>query len=130
MGLCLTALAAFSLPLHALPRCERRRPPSHQSPPSPARWQILCGAASGIMGWISIYPLDVLRTRIMSGLTVAPSDGSGLVATAVRECIRESGVHAFHRGIGPTLLRAAPVAGVVLPVYDVMYVWLRSFTAP
>ena len=78
------------------------------------------------MGWISIYPLDVLRTRIMSGLTAPPADGSGLVATAVRECLKEGGVRAFLRGIGPTLLRAAPVAGVVLPVYDGMYAWLRA----
>ena len=78
------------------------------------------------MGWISIYPLDVLRTRIMSGVTGRPADGSGIVLTAIRECLREGGVRAFHRGIGPTLLRAAPVAGVVLPVYDAMHSWLRS----
>eukprot|EP00326_Haptolina_ericina_P039468 CAMPEP_0181254812 /NCGR_PEP_ID=MMETSP1096-20121128/48807_1 /TAXON_ID=156174 ORGANISM="Chrysochromulina ericina, Strain CCMP281" /NCGR_SAMPLE_ID=MMETSP1096 /ASSEMBLY_ACC=CAM_ASM_000453 /LENGTH=198 /DNA_ID=CAMNT_0023352881 /DNA_START=77 /DNA_END=674 /DNA_ORIENTATION=+ len=74
----------------------------------------------------SRYTLDVVRTRVMSSLTPAPTYGAGLVSTSIRDCYRESGVHAFHRGIGPTLLRAAPVAGVVLPVYDAVLAWLSA----
>ncbi|KAL1519529.1 hypothetical protein AB1Y20_023044 [Prymnesium parvum] len=91
--------------------------------------KILCGAVSGIMGWVSIYPLDVLRTRIMSGMTTDPPRGTSLVLAAFQECYKEGGLQAFLRGLGPTLLRAAPVAGVVLPVYDGMLTWLKSITA-
>ncbi|CEM16029.1 unnamed protein product [Vitrella brassicaformis CCMP3155] len=38
-----------------------------------------------------------------------------------RETWKEGGVRAFYRGLGFTLARAAPVACVVLPVYDVTH---------
>lgn len=117
-----------SLPLKANSSCPllwlSRRPQSTMFHSS----QVLCGALAGIMGWVTIYPLDVLRTRIMSGLTASPPEGSGLVLRAARECYQEGGLRAFHRGIVPTLFRAAPVAGVVLPVYDAVYAWLRRLT--
>ena len=34
----------------------------------PLAVRIGCGAVGGICGWISIYPLDVLRSRVMSGI--------------------------------------------------------------
>lgn len=77
--------------------------------------RIICGALAGIFGWVTIYPFDVLRSRIIS----TSIDGDGLSPLrAAQLCYREGGVAAFYRGIRMTLLRAAPVAGVVLPVYD------------
>ena len=79
------------------------------------------GALAGMTAWTAIYPVDVLRSRIMS----QPA-GGGSALRAARECYAEGGLRAFWRGIGMTLLRAGPVAGVVLPVNDVLLDYLRT----
>ena len=93
----------------------------------PLSVRIGCGMVAGCCGWLSIYPLDVLRSRVMS-VIVPGSGGSSnafsLVAGAARDTYASGGLLAFYRGLGFTLLRAAPVAGTVLPVYDVFRGWL------
>ena len=78
--------------------------------------RMVCGAAAGWAGWVSIYPLDVLRSRMIS--TGAFWDPAPSVLAAARACYLESGAQGFFRGMSMALLRAAPVSGVVLPVYD------------
>ena len=78
--------------------------------------RLFCGACAGWAGWLSIYPLDVLRSRAIS--SGAFHDKAPSPMEAVRACYREGGVRSFYRGLGMALLRAAPVSGVVLPVYD------------
>ena len=51
--------------------------------------------------------------------------GGSVVVAAARETYAQNGLLGFYRGLGWTLLRAAPVAGVVLPVYDVVKEWLE-----
>ena len=115
-------------------------PPSQQQE-LPVR--IGCGAVGGICGWLSIYPLDVLRSRVMSAPAAAavPAGGGGgggaasarapavapsseslaaMVTKAASETYASGGVRAFYRGLSFTLMRAAPVAGIVLPVYDLL----------
>ena len=49
-----------------------------------------------------------------------------MVRVAVRETYANGGLRGFYRGISFTLIRAAPVAGVVLPVYDAGKAWLAA----
>ena len=161
------------------------------NPPEPLALRVLSGMFAGVCGWISIYPLDVLRSRIMSVVppltsnTGAGADGAvggtgakavakapvtaartappaagarsaavhgtpvatllplaptssptatsslyEMVSMAVKETYANGGVRGFFRGITFTLLRAAPVAGVVLPVYDASKAWLANAAMP
>ena len=116
---------------YAKQRFMPRRRDDHDEPPLLRR--VLCGAAAGCVGWLSIYPLDVLRSRVMSAPAASASATSGgtpsayeMVAAAVRDTYRAGGVMGFYRGLGFTLVRAAPVAGVVLPVYDCTRAWLAG----
>ena len=81
-------------------------------------WRVACGAASGVVAWTSIYPLDVLRSRLFS------SSGKPQGIVAAYETMQREG--AMFRGLGFTLVRAAPVAGVVLTCYDVVLDWIRG----
>ena len=113
--------------------------------PEPLAFRVVCGMFAGCCGWMSIYPLDVLRSRIMGAVASPPSGAASMVApraatsssmsaaphgiidmvvAATRETYANGGIRGFYRGIGFTLLRAAPVAGVVLPVYDAGLAWL------
>ena len=73
------------------------------------------GAAAGVMNWIVVSPMDVVKSRMQS------TNEGGLLKT-VEMTFRESGVKGFYRGIGPSLARAVPanaacMAGVELGKY-------------
>ena len=96
-------------------------------PREPLGVRVGCGAVAGIFGWLSIYPLDVLRSRVMSAPpSAAGGGGFATVARVARETYARGGVAAFFSGMSLTLLRAAPVAGVVLPVYDTVQDFLAA----
>ena len=82
--------------------------------------RVASGALAGCTAWTSIYPIDVLRSRIMAA-AAGDAATSGLVTATAQEVYRSGGVRAFYRGISMTLLRAGPVAGVLLPVNDFLY---------
>jgi len=98
----------------------------------PLSVRIGCGMVAGCCGWISIYPLDVVRSRVMAVGVAASAGGNGsssafaLVSAAARDTYASGGLLAFYRGLGFTMLRAAPVAGTVLPVYDLCKAWLAA----
>ena len=48
--------------------------------PEPLALRILSGMCAGICGWISIYPLDVLRSRVMSRMPSLPPPASAQAA--------------------------------------------------
>ncbi|GKY91503.1 hypothetical protein MPSEU_000122500 [Mayamaea pseudoterrestris] len=78
--------------------------------------RMLCAAASGLTCWTVIFPLDVLRSRLLAG-----HDATAHVSAwqATKDLYKQSGVRGFYRGFSVTVLRAGPVAAVVLPIYDV-----------
>jgi hypothetical protein len=77
--------------------------------------RMLCASMAGMICWTSIYPMDVLRCRIY-----ASPESSKVTALQVARKMwsMEGGVQPFVRGFGFTILRAGPVAAIVLPVYD------------
>lgn len=83
----------------------------------PLHKRMTAGACAGVVGWTSIYPLDVVRSRIMAQREPIYS---GAVDCA-KKTFQEGGFPIFFRGIKFSLIRAAPVAACVLPTYDLMY---------
>ncbi|CAK8986333.1 Mitochondrial substrate carrier family protein S (Carnitine/acylcarnitine translocase) (CAC) (Solute carrier family 25 member 20 homolog B) [Durusdinium trenchii] len=82
--------------------------------------KLASAACAGILGWFSVFPIDVVKNRMLL-------DSAGETFPSVRSCIvatwREGGVTRFYRGLGFSLFRAAPVAAAVLPLYES----IRSF---
>jgi len=73
-------------------------------------WKIaFYGAIAGEMLWIASYPFDVVKSKMQT-------DGWGekqrykTMRDAFSQTYRQEGAAGFWRGIGPTLLRAAPVS--------------------
>jgi hypothetical protein len=78
-------------------------------------YRMLCAAASGITCWSVIFPMDVIRCQLLAAVpTHAPT--AGQIARSIYQ--QHGGVRGFYRGFSVTVLRAGPVAAVVLPVYD------------
>lgn len=77
--------------------------------------RIFCGAIGGACAWVSIYPADTLRSRMMKDFRMETYSG---VLDCMRKVYAEQGVLGFYRGVGVTLIRSMPVAAVTLPTYD------------
>ncbi|RMZ88296.1 hypothetical protein DV736_g4468, partial [Chaetothyriales sp. CBS 134916] len=69
-------------------------------------WETLvAGGVAGVITWASIYPLDVIKTRIQTG-------------AVAKQIWHESGLRGFYRGLGVCSLRAFIVNAVQWYCYE------------
>ncbi|CAD0042902.1 unnamed protein product [Aureobasidium pullulans] len=103
---------------------------------------LLCGGIAGVVTWASVFPLDVIKTRVQtqgiahppaailsgeqSGLL--PSRESGRLGTIqiARQAYREEGLSVFFRGLGVCSFRAFFVNAVQWAVYE----WMMHILLP
>ena len=103
---------------------------------------LLAGGMSGIFGWLSIYPIDVIKTRLQDGWAklsfffsffftptyanppsplFVVTDKSKYQYKGIIDCARrsyqEEGMSVFFRGLNATIVRAFPTNAVTLLVY-------------
>ena len=84
---------------------------------------LLCGGAAGVITWASIFPLDVVKTRVQTQVLGGDAGGreGRLGAWAVaRETYRAGGARPFFRGLGVCSVRAFVVNAVQWGVYEWM----------
>lgn len=88
---------------------------------------LLCGGLAGIVTWASIFPLDVIKTRVQTQvLNVGGERGPLLGGDKLRlgawdvakEAYREGGTRVFFRGLGVCSVRAFIVNAVQWAVYE------------
>ena len=88
---------------------------------------MLAGASANVLAWAIIFPVDVIKSTqqalplrvhapLRGGTTTDPA--GGFLACA-QEVVATKGGRALYRGFGYTMLRAGPVAGVILPFFDI-----------
>jgi solute carrier family 25 carnitine/acylcarnitine transporter 20/29 len=101
---------------------------------------LLCGGLAGVVTWASIFPLDVIKTRVQTQV-LGPSlhiDGEtgallpdpttrGRLGTLqiARDAYRTEGLSVFFRGLGICSVRAFVVNAVQWAVYEWMMRLLR-----
>lgn len=81
--------------------------------------RVASAAAAGMICWASIFPFDLVRSKLyMKSFKsdVPPSTLDGLMLA--KEMVAQRGWTSLYRGVGVTVARAGPVAAVILPVYD------------
>ncbi|OHE98521.1 hypothetical protein CORC01_06142 [Colletotrichum orchidophilum] len=95
---------------------------------------LLCGGLAGIVTWVSIFPLDVIKTRVQTqafqppsaerspllaaqGSSQQPAKRAGAMQVA-REAYREGGMRVFFRGLTVCSVRAFVVNAVQWAVYE------------
>ena len=77
--------------------------------------RIVCAGIAGMIAWLPVYPFDVIKARMQL-------DSGGKIYRSTLHCAeltwREGGLRSMYRGLLYTLIRAFPVAGAVLPIYE------------
>ncbi|KAI1147030.1 mitochondrial carrier [Nemania diffusa] len=92
---------------------------------------LLCGGVAGVVSWASIYPLDVIKTRVQGQAyptaalnpAATPLLGTNIprrkgAMQTTKEAYREGGVRVFFRGLPICSLRAFYVNAVQWIVYE------------
>jgi solute carrier family 25 carnitine/acylcarnitine transporter 20/29 len=96
---------------------------------------LMCGGLAGVVTWASIFPLDVIKTRVQTqmmrpGLAREGEQGSLLHPEVqrtqlsslqiARQAYQQEGVSVFFRGLGICSVRAFIVNAVQWAVYEWM----------
>ncbi|CEG64966.1 hypothetical protein RMATCC62417_01853 [Rhizopus microsporus] len=100
-------------------------------------WKLLlAGGMAGTVSWASIYPIDVVKSRLqMQKQVKGDNEARRLLMTdqpyaSIRDCVmrsyRTEGLGVFFRGLWPTLLRAFPVNAVTFYTYEIMMSFLQN----
>ena len=100
----------------------------HQSKSDLSMYQrIVAGGLAGVTGWLSVYPIDVLKSRLQADALSREHKRQykGLVDCFLKS-YRAGGLRGLYSGLSYTLLRAVPVASVILPSYDFVYHMLEE----
>jgi solute carrier family 25 carnitine/acylcarnitine transporter 20/29 len=107
--------------------CKRLITTENESSNQAALKVLLCGGIAGIVTWGSVFPLDMVKTRLqaqtMHDNVGEAAEGRALLASGrprqtlnsfqiAREVYRAEGVHAFYRGLGICSIRAFIVNAV------------------
>jgi hypothetical protein len=87
----------------------------------------MCGGTAGVLSWLAIMPIDVVKNRIQA-------DTRQKYYTGFWDCAlkayRDEGWKAFYRGSMAVSVRAFPVNAVCLAVYTELLVYLNGPSQP
>ncbi|XP_074894920.1 mitochondrial adenyl nucleotide antiporter SLC25A24 isoform X2 [Buteo buteo] len=88
--------------------------------------RFVSGSLAGATAQTSIYPMEVLKTRLAVGKT---GQYSGMFDCA-KKILKREGVKAFYKGYIPNILGIIPYAGIDLAVYELLKsTWLEHYAS-
>ncbi|KFD47635.1 hypothetical protein M514_11498 [Trichuris suis] len=82
-----------------------------------------CGGLAGIAFWISIFPADVVKSKIQV-------QGSGSFLRTFTSVIRESGIAGLYCGLAPTIVRTFFASAALFLAYEAVQRRLRLMCNP
>lgn len=90
--------------------------PTH---PQPTPTELfLAGGIAGVVSWLVVYPVDVIKSRLQEDNLSNPKYRSFL--DCFRQSIQHDGYRVLFRGLSPTLLRTFIVSGANFVVYELV----------
>jgi hypothetical protein len=79
------------------------------------------GALGGMCYWFFPFPFDVIKSKIQTCTHGLPPSVNPTVANIFRHVYRTEGIQGLYRGLGLTLLRAAPTNAVLFLSYELTF---------
>ncbi|KYR01511.1 mitochondrial substrate carrier family protein [Tieghemostelium lacteum] len=92
---------------------------------------IVAGGSAGASFWFSIYPIDVIKTRIQTQPEnpLIPLKYTGVIQT-FKTILKEEGWRPFYRGFTATILRSFPTSACNFLVYETIKKFLNNSLPP
>lgn len=84
----------------------------------PAPVIIGAGGMGGVFYWLAIYPVDVIKSAMMTDSIDPAQRKYPTMLTSAKKLWAEGGVSRFYRGFSPCLMRAIPANGTMLFTVD------------
>lgn len=78
---------------------------------------ILAGGIAGSFSWFSIYPIDLIKSRIQA-LSLSTTSAELSISNMAKNTIQQQGWKSLYRGLGITVIRAFPVNAIIFPTYE------------
>jgi solute carrier family 25 carnitine/acylcarnitine transporter 20/29 len=72
------------------------------------------GGFGGILYWLCIYPVDVIKSAMMTDSIIPTERKYPNTIVAAKKLWHEGGLTRFYKGFTPCIARAAPANGVML----------------
>ena len=89
--------------------------PAMSGDPAPTMTHLFAaGGAAGFMYWVLFYPLDVIKSAMMTDALEKPARKFGGIVSTTKTLWAEGGVSRFYKGVTPCLLRAVPANAIML----------------
>lgn len=81
-------------------------------------WKLCAfGGLSGYVLWMSIYPVDVIKSKMQTDSIASPKFRNSM--QVLRTVWATTGIRGFYKGFVPTILRAAPANGATFAAFEV-----------
>lgn len=80
--------------------------------------RLFCGACAGLSYWVTICPLDCIKTQIMMTPLVDFRAQQLTYVKVVKNMYAEGGVTRFYQGLLPLAMRAIPACGMMFATVD------------
>lgn len=69
---------------------------------------LFAGGMGGIANWITVFPLDVIKSRLQTAEIGRYKPGTQGMIQCATELVRENGVRSLYKGLTPALVRSFP----------------------
>ncbi|KAL7467961.1 hypothetical protein ACHAXS_012475 [Conticribra weissflogii] len=91
---------------------------------------LVCGAIAGCMCWVSVYPIDFIKTFVQkegNKKIVGQVQSQQCVWKIARALYLQGGIRSFYRGFFPVLVRSALSHSITFWVHDASMALLESY---
>nr|CEL65752.1 TPA: AT4g32400/F8B4_100, related [Neospora caninum Liverpool] len=79
--------------------------------------KLLCGGAAGMIAQFTIYPMEIVKTRLAAYSPTCRYDG---IVDCLVKTFQQGGLRSLYRGLGPSLLGIIPYASIDLALFDTL----------
>ncbi|WFC97023.1 hypothetical protein MBRA1_003690 [Malassezia brasiliensis] len=91
--------------------------------------RFMSGGIGGITSQLAIYPIETLKTRLMSSQTAAsPVRGFALLAATARTLYTQGGFRAYYRGLGAGLVGVFPYSAIDMSTFEGIKLFYLKYT--
>ena len=89
-------------------------PAGHKRETLPSYYPAVAGALGGLGYWLSMFPIDTVKSRIQSGVGATGTSFSSVFS----KILASEGLRGLYAGMGITLARALPSNALIFTVYE------------